>query len=330
MHIAVVGMGRMGQTHVKSLALNFPDIHLHVVSGHDEGHAYARRFGAEHHYTDLDEALAHPEVVAVVICSLSDHHVVQVEKAIRAGKHVFVEKPLAMDLNTIRRLDRMTKERKVHLMVGFNQRFDPTWSRIQEQAAKGKIGEIRLIQITSRDPIPPSLEFAEASGGLFLDMMIHDFDMVRFVSGQEVREVYAKGTVKVMPELAQLGDVDTAVVVLTLEDGSMAVIDNCRESKYGYDQRMEVFGADGLLQGHNQYEDSVLHYDHQGQHRGKPLHFFMERYEQSYFRQMEAFVRVLEGKIPVPVGAYETGQATEIALAAIKSVKTGKPVLLKK
>ena len=149
-----------------------------------------------------------------------------------------------------------------------------------------------------------------------------------FVTGQEVKEVYAKGAVKVVPELAKIGDVDTAVVVLTLADGSMAVIDNCREAKYGYDQRMEVFGSVGMLQGHNQYGDTVLHYDEQGQHRDKPLYFFMERYQQSYFRQMEAFIQVLEGKIPVPVGAYETGQATEIALAAIKSVKTGKPVLL--
>ena len=328
MHIAIAGMGRMGQTHLKSLALNFPELHLHVVSSRQEGHDFARKFGVEHCYSDLDEALAHPEVTAVIICGLSDAHEAQVEKAIKAGKHIFVEKPLAMELPTIRRLDELAKSRKVHLMVGFNQRFDPTWSRIQEEVAEGKIGSLRLMQITSRDPIPPSMKFAKASGGLFLDMMIHDFDMVRFVTGQEVKEVYAKGAVKVVPELAKIGDVDTAVVVLTLADGSMAVIDNCREAKYGYDQRMEVFGSVGMLQGHNQYGDTVLHYDEQGQHRDKPLYFFMERYQQSYFRQMEAFIQVLEGKIPVPVGAYETGQATEIALAAIKSVKTGKPVLL--
>ena len=324
--IGVAGLGRIGKIHLDNL-LQIPNVSVVAAADPDRnGQQYAIDKGIPHTCADFEDLLSITELDAVVICSPTDTHADYVEGAARAGKHIFCEKPLDLNLQRVQEVLQVVAEEKVQLMLGFNRRFDKEFRKVQELVKIGAVGQPHLVKITSRDPGAPPVSYIEKSGGLFLDMTIHDFDMARFVVGKEVDEVYAKGTVLVDPAIGAVGDIDTAVVTLTYTDGTMAVIDNSREAAYGYDQRVEVFGSKGMVQSNNNFHDSHKLYNKEGIHAALPLHFFLERYQEAYKTEINDFIKGLRSNTPMPVDGQDGLESLKIGLACIKSLQENRPV----
>ncbi len=326
-NVAVAGLGRIGKIHLKNLAGNFSEIKVvAAMDVVDESKAIADEFNVPLFVKSFDDLLAVPGLEAVVICSPTDTHADYVIKAARAGKHIFCEKPLDLSLERVQEVLDVVEESGVRLMLGFNRRFDPEFRRIRSLVENDAVGDPQIIKITSRDPGPPPISYIKVSGGMFLDMTIHDFDMARFISGKQVKEVYAKATVKVDPEIGEAGDVDTAVITLTFEDDSMAVIDNCRKAAYGYDQRLEVFGSKGMAQMENNFPNSHKLYTEAGVSGDLPLHFFLERYDASYNQEIREFIDALVSGGAMPVDGEDGLISIAMGLAAKKSVEEKRPV----
>ncbi len=326
-NVAVAGLGRIGKIHLKNLCRNFQEIKVvAVMDVFDESQLIADEFNIPVFVKDFDELLAAPGVDAVVICSPTDTHADYVVKAAKAGKQIFCEKPLDLSLGRVKEVLTIVEEYGVKLMLGFNRRFDPEFKKIRQLVLNDAIGDPQIIKITSRDPGPPPVSYIKVSGGMFLDMTIHDFDMARYISGKQVKEVYAKATVKVDPEIGNAGDVDTAVITLTFEDDTMAVIDNCRKAVYGYDQRLEVFGSKGMAQAGNNFPNNHKLYTEKGVSGDLPLHFFLERYDASYNQEIREFIDALVFEGDMPVDGNDGLQSISIGLAAKKSVAEGRPV----
>jgi len=277
---------------------------------------------------DHREILVNPEIEAVLICSSTDTHARFIEEAAIAGKHIFCEKPIDHDLKKIDRALEAVEKAGVKLQIGFNRRFDPSFKRVRDAVAAGEIGEPHLLRITSRDPEPPPIDYIKVSGGIFLDMTIHDFDMARFLIDSEVDEIYATGGVMVDPAIGEAGDIDTAVIVLRYANGAIGVIDNSRKAVYGYDQRVEVFGSGGSIVVSNRTPDLAVLSDANGVHASKPLHFFIERYTESYVAELRQFIEsVREDKTPSVTG-IDGRIPVVMGLAAWKSYRENRPVKL--
>ncbi len=327
--VALAGLGRIGKIHLKNLAQNFPGVEVvAVMDVFDESKAIADEYNIPVFVKDFEALLAVEGVEVVIVCSPTDTHADYVIQAARAGKHIFCEKPLDLDLNRVKEVLEVVKECGVHLMPGFNRRFDPEFKKIRELVEHDAVGDVQVVKITSRDPGPPPVSYIKSSGGLFLDMTIHDFDMARYISGKQVKEVFAKGAVMVDPEIGKAGDIDTAMIILTFEDHSMAVIDNSRKAVYGYDQRLEVFGSKGMAQAENNFPNHHKLYTAEGVSGDLPLHFFLERYDQSYNEEMHEFIRALETGDEMPVNGNDGLLSIAVGLAAAKSYKEGRPVQL--
>lgn len=326
LRIGLIGTGRIGRMHAELIARSIPGASLGPV--YDTDTAAAARTAASlgvPHAGSVDELLD-GEVDAVAICSSTDSHVEMLIAAARAGKAIFCEKPVSLDLPEVDRALEAVRDAGVSFQIGFNRRFDPAHAAVQDAVATGRVGELHLVRISSRDPEPPPLSYVRVSGGLFLDMTIHDFDMARFVVGSEVTQVYAVGALRVEPSFAQAGDVDTAVITLLHANGCMTVIDNSRRAVYGYDQRVEAFGSDGMAASENPLAHTAIVRTAAGTMAPPLPHFFLERYTPSYVRQWEHFVQV------VRAGALPDGQLADaraplvIGLAAWISVHERRPV----
>ncbi len=326
-NVAVAGLGRIGKIHLKNLCRNFPEITVvAVMDVFDESKVIADEFNIPVFVKDFDELLAVPGVDAVVICSPTDTHADYVVKAAKAGKQIFCEKPLDLSLDRVIEVLAIVEECGVKLMLGFNRRFDPEFKKIRQLVVKDAIGDPQIIKITSRDPGPPPVSYIKVSGGMFLDMTIHDFDMARYISGKQVKEVFAKGAVMIDPEIGKAGDIDTAIITLTFEDNTMAVIDNCRKAVYGYDQRLEVFGSKGMAQADNNFPNNHKLYTGSGVSGDLPLHFFLERYDASYNQEIREFIDALVTGGEMPVDGTDGLLSIAIGLAAKKSVAENRPV----
>ena len=327
LNVAVAGLGRIGKIHLQNLVRNFSEIRvLAAMDVLDTSKAIAEEFNVPVFVKTFDDLLAVPDLDAVVICSPTDTHANYVVKAARAGKQIFCEKPLDLSLERVQEVLEIVKEAGVKLMLGFNRRFDPEFKKIRQLVENGSVGDPQIVKITSRDPGPPPVSYIKVSGGMFLDMTIHDFDMARFISGKEVKEVFAKASVKVDPEIGLAGDVDTAVITLTYEDDSMALIDNCRKAAYGYDQRLEVFGSKGMVQAENNFPNNHKLYTDAGVSGDLPLHFFLERYDASYNQEIREFIDALVSGSEMPVDGEDGLISIAIGLAAKKSIKENRPV----
>jgi len=276
--------------------------------------------------TDPMEVIHNPFVDAVLVCSSTDTHAALVMDAARAGKHVFCEKPLDLTIERIDEVLRVVESSKVKLQVGFNRRFDPDFARVRDLVSSGAVGAVHLLRIASRDPSPPPIEYVRVSGGMFMDMTAHDFDMARFVLGAEVEEVFARAAVLVDPAIGEAGDVDTAAITLSFSNGAIGVIDNSRKAAYGYDQRIEVFGSLGMASNSNRQDLQVDLTDSAGVHGPLPQHFFMQRYLASYEAEIRAFIEAIVKDTTPPVTGLDARKATLIALAARQSVLTNRPV----
>jgi len=269
-----------------------------------------------------------PVVDAVCICSASNQHTKQIIEAAEAGKHIFCEKPIDTDLKVIDEALKAVKKAGVKLQVGFNRRFDQNYSRAKQAVVRGEIGDPHIIHITSRDPSPPPLEYVKSSGGIWLDCSIHDFDMARFLIGDEVEEVYALGAVNIDPAIKEFGDIDTSLVSLKFKNGVIGTIDNSRKAVYGYDQRCEVFGSKGSVSINNNYPNSAVVSTADKIQRDLPLHFFMDRYTASFVSELKDFVNCVLNEEPVPVTGWDGRAPVVIALAAKKSYYEQRPVKL--
>jgi myo-inositol 2-dehydrogenase/D-chiro-inositol 1-dehydrogenase len=329
-NVAVIGAGRIGKLHAQHLAFRLPDANLLAVA--DIFLEAAEKCAADCQipaaFKDYRRILEDPAIEAVVICSSTDTHAQIIEEAAAAGKHIFCEKPLDLDLARIDRVLAAVDEAGVKLQVGFNRRFDPNFKRVRDLVAAGKIGAPHIVRITSRDPEPPPIEYVKVSGGIFLDMTIHDFDMARYLIGSEVEEVFAVGGVLVDPQIGRVGDIDTAVITLRYANGAVGTIDNSRQAMYGYDQRVEVFGSKGMVAVSNNTPDSAVVSDAQGVHGTLPLFFFVERYTDSYIAEMQAFIEcVQQDKVP-PVTGIDGRIPVVMGYAARRSYEDNRPVKL--
>ena len=330
LRIGLIGAGRIGVLHAEHLAYRIPEAELAVVSDVTEKAAAdcAQRFSVPRVERDYRVILEDPDIQAVVVCSSTDTHAQIIQEAAQAGKHVFCEKPIDHRLKKIDAALAAVEEAGVKLQVGFNRRFDANYARVRKAIRAGEIGEPHLVHIISRDPAPPPIEYIRVSGGIFMDMTIHDFDMARFLIGSEVEEMYTAAGVRVERAIGEVGDLDTALITLKFANGVIGSIDNSRQAVYGYDQRVEVFGSGGSITTGNDYPNAATISDAQHVCRDLPLNFFIERYTQSYLTEMEAFVgAVLNDRRP-PVTGMDGRVPVLMALAARLSYDENRPVLL--
>ncbi len=327
MRIAVLGAGRIGSMHADLLAS--PDVPAAELAGvfdvaTELAEAVGRRLDAPV-FASVEDALG-SDVDAVAICTSTPTHVDLIVAAAAAGTAIFCEKPLSLDLAAVDRALAAVEQSGVPLHVGFNRRFDPSHAAVREAVAGGQVGDLRQVRISSRDPAPPPISYIEASGGIFLDMTIHDFDMARFVTGSEVVQVYATGSVRVDPAIGAAGDFDTATLILTHENEVVTTIDNCRQSAFGYDQRVEAFGSLGIVGSENHADHSTVLRDADGSRGAVVPHFFLERYIPSYVRQWNAFVDAVAAGAGTPVTGADGRAPLVIGLAALESVAANRPV----
>lgn len=325
LRIGMIGAGRIGKLHAANLVNRVPDAQVMAVS---DVHApaakeLAHKLGIPAWYEDYHRILEDPNIDAVFICSSTDTHSPISIEAAKAGKHIFCEKPIDHDLDKIQEVLKAVKESGVKYQVGFNRRFDRNFKHVRDVVAGGGIGDVQIVKVTSRDPEAPPISYVKVSGGIFVDMTIHDFDMVRYLSGSEVEEVSTFGACLVDPAIGQAGDVDTCIITLRFKNGALGVIDNSRQAVYGYDQRVEVFGSKGMIAAENETPNNTTYYTCDGVYREKPLYFFLERYNDAFIQEENSFVEACLKGQDTPVGSFDGLQPVRIAIAAKKSWQLG-------
>jgi len=325
--LAVIGTGRMGSVHVRNIVRHVPEADLVAVCDIrlDVAESVADEVGIKHVVEDYHELLADPELDAVLIAASTNAHDYIMKDAAQAGKHIFCEKPLALELEKIDESLKVVEEAGVKLQVGFNRRFDKSFQKVKEIVTSGEIGRPCILHITSRDPEVPEMEFMRVSGGMFMDMTIHDFDMARFQVG-EVEEIYAIGGVLIEPELNEFGDIDTNIVTLKFANGAVGAIDNSRQAVYGYDQRLEVFCSNGTAMAENDKENTTVMANPDGFHSSRIPHFFMNRYAPCYVEEVRQFIECVREDKPTPVNGQDGRAAVVLGYAAWKSYRENRPV----
>jgi myo-inositol 2-dehydrogenase/D-chiro-inositol 1-dehydrogenase len=328
LQFGIIGAGRIGKVHAETLSFRLPNTNVRAITDTNckAARELAERCSIHLIAESAEQILADPAVDAIVICSPTDTHADLMVKAAQAGKHIFCEKPISLHLENIDRALKAVDASGVRLQIGFNRRFDSNFKRVRDAVARGEIGIPSLMHIISRDPAPPPPAYVRTSGGIFMDMTIHDFDMARFLMGDEVEEVYTAAGVMIDPEIGKAGDLDTAVVVLRFRSGAIATIDNSRKAVYGYDQRVEILGSLGKIETENRYPNQASISTAKSVSRDLPLNFFMDRYEQSFVAEMESFATAILDNHPTAVPGIDGRITTVMALAARKSYDERRPV----
>jgi myo-inositol 2-dehydrogenase / D-chiro-inositol 1-dehydrogenase len=321
----LLGAGRIGKVHAKAVT---GDANARLVAVADAvapaAQAIADQYGCQ--VRSIDAILAADDIDAVVICTPTDTHADLIEAFVKAGKAVFCEKPIDLSLARVKTCLEVVRAHSGVLMVGFNRRFDPHFRAVRAEIGKGTIGDVEMVVITSRDPGAPPVEYIARSGGIFRDMTIHDFDMARFLLGEEIDEVSAMASVLVDPAIGTAGDYDSAQVMLKTKSGKQAMISNSRRATYGYDQRIEVHGSKGAVSAENQRPVSIEVANAAGYTR-PPLHdFFMTRYTEAYAAEIATFIAALAGKGRAEPTGEDGMIALALAEAALKSISEGRLV----
>lgn len=331
-NIGIIGVGRIGRSHARNLKYQIPGSKVLAVADIFEKSARETASQLEISIAEKDYRvlLENKDIDAVVICSSTDTHAQIISEAAQAGKHIFCEKPIALDIDKIDQAITAVKNAGVKLQVGFNRRFDPSFKKAKELVAKGTIGTPHLVRITSRDPEPPPISYVKVSGGIFLDMMIHDFDMARYLLDQEVVELMAVGSCLVDPAIGEAGDIDTAIVTLKYENGAWGTIDNSRKAVYGYDQRIEIFGSEGCVMVGNPTPTEVMVSGVEDTRTDKPLYFFTERYQEAYLAEMKEFIKCIQDDTEPPVGGFDGKISVQMGYAAKESLIKGSFVKISK
>lgn len=324
----LVGGGRIGEVHARNMLTQVDGMRLiGVVEPNPSPSMKAVASGAGIEIVERPgELLASAD--AVIIALPTDLHEEVLAQAAAAGAHVLCEKPLAADLASARRMVETAEKAGIVLQVGFNRRFDHNYRALRRAVTGGSLGRVELLRVTSRDPGPPGIDYIRASGGLFMDMSIHDFDMARFLTGDEVASVFANGACLVDDEIGRAGDIDTAIVTMRFAMGGLGVVENSRRASYGYDQRAEVHGSSGTAESANDTESRVRISDANGVHEEKPLHFFLERYRDSFICELESFANAVSTGEQPEVTGCDGIEAMRIAEACRRSLETGTEVAL--
>jgi len=328
--IGIIGIGRMGQIHLDNLMQKFSEVEVVAISDiNEEARQWAEKYTISKFYFDYQDLISDQEVNTVVICSPTNQHAENIIAAAQAGKNIFCEKPMDLSIQTATKVLQIVEKAGVKFMLGFNRRFDPNFMKIKGLIEEGKVGDPQIVKITSRDPAPPPIDYIKSSGGMFLDMTIHDFDMARFMVSSKVISIFAVGRNLVDPNIGIAGDIDTAVVTITFDSGAIATIDNSRQAVYGYDQRLEVFGSEGMAGTENNKSDNHYYYNKKGQSESLPLHFFMDRYILSYFNEIKAFIDcIVHDEVP-KVGGQDGLISLAMGWAANTSMQENRVVMLK-
>jgi myo-inositol 2-dehydrogenase/D-chiro-inositol 1-dehydrogenase len=327
--IGIVGLGRIGKVHLFNIQQLISGASvIAACSRSEKSLEYAKKHSVKGLFTSFDDMLSEGGIDAVIIASPTALHFEHLKLAIAAGKHVFCEKPIDLSIENVKEIKSLLDANPVKFMVGFNRRYDPNILKIKKELNEGRLGAPQSVKIISRDPGPPPMEYIKTSGGLFLDMAIHDFDLARYLMNSEITEVYSTASIFGDLPLETVEDVDTAVTILKFKNKGFATIENSRNSTYGYDQRIEVFGEKGLLSAQNKSDDSVYFANNSGFHRPKPVGFFIERYKESYINILDSFVQCLEQNKDLELTFQDGLQSLAISLAAKKSSKQNRTVLL--
>jgi myo-inositol 2-dehydrogenase/D-chiro-inositol 1-dehydrogenase len=328
LQIGLIGAGRIAQAHAATVAYRINNAQLAAVTDPITTAAatIAAKFRIPTIAPNYQAILADPQIDAILICTPTDTHAEIMKAAARAGKQIFCEKPIALTLVATDDALAVVEQCGVKLQLGFNRRFDANYARVRKAITSGEIGNPQILHLISRDPAPPPISYVKTSGGIFLDMTIHDWDMARFLSGSEITEVYVQGGVTVDPAIGDAGDIDTHVTLMRFANGMIGTIDNCRQAVYGYDQRVEVLGTKGAIHTENNYPNSSVISGAESIHRDLPLNFFLERYMDSYASEIMAFVDAVINDKPTPVTGHDGRMALLVGLAALKSYQEGRPV----
>ena len=329
-NVGLIGAGRIGRVHAENLAHRIPQVNLAAVA--DVFMEAAEKVAADYQIPSVSQdpqsIFDDDNIDAVIICSSTDTHAQFITEAAAAGKHIFCEKPIALDLAVIDAALKAVDRSGVKLQLGFNRRFDPNFKQARDMVAAGKIGTPHIVHVIARDPSPPPVEYIKVSGGIFLDQTIHDFDMARFLIDSEVEEIYAIGGVMVDPAIGEAGDIDTAIVTLRYAGGAIGMIDNSRQAVYGYDQRVEVFGSKGTIIVGNNTPHTAIYSNADSVQSAKPLYFFLERYMDAYLAEMKVFIDCIVQDTLPPVTGIDGRIPVVMGLAAWKSYRENRPVKL--
>ena len=328
LQVGLIGAGRIGQVHAATIAYRVHGAQLAAVSDpvREAAQTVADKLRVPRIAADYGEILADPGIDAVLICTPTTTHAEIIIAAAQAGKHIFCEKPVALNLPDTDAALAAVERAGVKLQLGFNRRFDANFARVRRAVATGEIGTPQILHIISRDPAPPPIAYVRASGGIFLDMTIHDWDMARFLIGSEIDEVYVQGGVMVDPAIGEAGDIDTHVTLLRFENGVIGTVDNSRQAVYGYDQRVEVFGSAGAVSTENNYPNGARLSTAESVRRDVPLNFFMQRYADAYAAEIQAFVAAVREGRPAAVSGRDGRRALAVGLAAQRSYDERRPV----
>lgn len=326
--IGIIGFGRIGKLHAENIHYRLPQFELMGIAEPYADVEWAKSIHVPFITSFANDLIERKDIDALIIASPSDMHTQQITAASKADKAIFCEKPLGLSEEEIQNALAVVEKNNTLLQIGFNRRFDPDFANIHARVRAGELGSTHLLRITSRDPACPSKEYIKTSGGLFMDMAIHDFDMARFLMDSEVTEVYAAGSALINPEFAEFNDIDTAITQLRFQNGALGVIDNSRQAVYGYDQRIEVFGEKGALFADNRIQHGVRYLGQGTTSQANPLYFFLERYQDAYLAELKSFYESWCQQKPTSVSGFDGLQALRIALAAKQSLQTRQPVAI--
>ena len=326
-NLAILGLGRIGKIHAENvISLNECNLKIIIdpISDSDDNFTDLGVKQSKH----FDDLLNESDIDGVIICSPSKYHVSQIKSLSELTKNIFCEKPLGLSIEEILDVKSLVSKKNLNLHIGFNRRYDPDFSELKRRILNDEIGDLHMIKITSRDPAPPPISYIKKSGGIFLDMTIHDFDMVKYLSGSEISELYVKGGCFVDPEIEKAKDVDTAIINMSLKNGVLATINNSRKAVYGYDQRIEVLGSKGVLKVENKLLNKVVKGTGEGFISSNPQNFFIDRYEQSYEKELMNFVQSIKGDLVDHADADDGLHALKAGLAANNSLLNNTPFLV--
>jgi len=326
-NLAILGLGRIGKIHAENIiSLNECNLKIIIdpISDSDNNFTNLGIKQSKH----FDDLLNESDIDGVIICSPSKYHVSQIKSLSELTKNIFCEKPLGLSIEEILDVKSLVSKKNLNLHIGFNRRYDPDFSELKRRILNDEIGDLHMIKITSRDPAPPPISYIKKSGGIFLDMTIHDFDMVKYLSGSEISELYVKGGCFVDPEIEKAKDVDTAIINMSLKNGVLATINNSRKAVYGYDQRIEVLGSKGVLKVENKLLNKVVKGTREGFISSNPQNFFIDRYEQSYEKELMNFVQSIKGDLVDHADADDGLHALKAGLAANNSLLNNTPFLV--
>ena len=325
LQIGLIGAGRIGKMHAENIANNFPGVKLKSVADPSIDKEWIESLNIENCYANPNKIINDDKIHAVLITSPTPTHINFIRKCAINKKHIFCEKPIALTVNEIKKVIDIVENENVFLQVGLNRRFDNHFQEMRKKIHDGSIGDIYTIHITNYDSFIPKFKFLRSSGGLLLDMSIHDFDMVQYLTGSNIKEIFVNGNVFIEPKLKEMGDIDTASITLELENGIMCSIQNCRQTHYGYDQRIEIFGSDGLLLVENDHENLCFLITNNDTSRAKLKNSFIERYEKSFIAELNHFFECIQSDKKPIVGGSDILSAVQVAVAGQESLKQNLP-----